>query len=231
MKYLKSTKDIPLTLEAENSGCIRWWVDTSFAVHPDMKSHSGAMMYMGQGAEISGSNKQKLNTKSSTESELVGVDDCMPIIIWVKYFLEAQCYTVSNNLLQQDNQSLIKLEKNGKASGGKITRHIAIRYYFVTNRISGGYLRVDYCPTEKMLADFFTKPLQGKLFRVFRSMLMNIQQTYFPQYFEYPIVYASITTGYNGTVSGSMQECVGRHTKLTDKQTGMETKNGCLQTL
>ena len=55
-------------------------------------------------------------------------------------------------------------------------------------------------------------------------MIMNIQQTDFPQYFEYPIVYASITTGDNGTVSGSMQECVGRHTKLTDKQTGMETK-------
>ena len=55
-----------------------------------MKSHSGAMMSMGQGAAISVSKKQKLNTKSSTESELVGVDDYMPMIIWVKYFLEAQ---------------------------------------------------------------------------------------------------------------------------------------------
>ena len=57
MKYLKSTKDILLTLEAENSVCIRWWVDASFLVHPDMKSHSGAMMSMGQGAAISGSKK------------------------------------------------------------------------------------------------------------------------------------------------------------------------------
>ena len=51
-----------------------------------MKSHSGAMMSMGQGAAISGSKKQKLNTKSSTELELVGVDEYMPMIIWVKYF-------------------------------------------------------------------------------------------------------------------------------------------------
>ena len=58
MKYLKGTKDIPLPLKADNSGCIQWWVDTSFAVHPDMKSHSGAMMSMGQGAAISGSKKQ-----------------------------------------------------------------------------------------------------------------------------------------------------------------------------
>ena len=83
MKYLKSTKDIPLTLEANNSGCIRWWVDSSFAVHPYMKSHSGAMMPMGQGAAISGSKKQKLNTKILTESELVGLDNYMPMIIWV----------------------------------------------------------------------------------------------------------------------------------------------------
>ena len=203
MKYLKSTKDIPLTLEADNSGCIQWWVDASFAVHPDMKSHSGAMMPMGQGWEISGSKKQKLNTKISTESELVGVDDYMPMIIWVKYFLEAQGYIVSNNLLHQDNQSSIKLEQNGKASSGKRTRHIAIIHYFVMDRIAGGYLRVDYCPTEKMLADFFTKPLQGKLFRMFRSMIMNIKQTDFPKYSEYPIAYDSMTTGDNGTMPGS----------------------------
>ena len=90
MKYLKDTKDIPLTLEADNSGCIRWWVNASFAVHPDMKIHPGAMMSMGQGAAISVSKKQKLNTKSSTESDLVGVDDYMPMIIWVEYFLDAQ---------------------------------------------------------------------------------------------------------------------------------------------
>ena len=83
------------------------------------------------------------------------MDDYMPMIIWVKYFLEAQGYIVSDNLLHQDNQSSIKLEQNGKASSRKRTRHIAFRYYLVTDRISGGDLRVDYCPTEKMLADFF----------------------------------------------------------------------------
>ena len=124
MKYLKSTKNIPLTLEADNSGCIRWWVDASCAVHPDMKSYSGGIMSMGQGAAILGSKKQKLNTKSSTDLELVGVHDYMPMIICVKYFLEAQGYTVSDNLLHQDNQSSIKLEKNGKALSGKRTRHI-----------------------------------------------------------------------------------------------------------
>ena len=94
------------------------------------------------------------------------------------------------------------------------------------DRITGGDLRVDYCPREKMLAGFFTKPLQGILFSMFRSMIMNIQQTYFPKYFEYPIAYDSMTTGDNGTVPGSTQECVGKHTELTDKQTGTEIDNG-----
>ena len=62
-------------------------------------------------------------------------------------------------------------------------------------------------------------------------MIMNIKQTDFPKYSEYPIAYDSMTTGDNGTMPGSTQECVGKHTELTDKQTGTETKNGRLQTL
>ena len=116
-----------------------------------------------------------------------------------------------NNLLHHDNQSSIHLEQNGKAPSGKRTRYIAIRYYFVTDRIAGGDIRVDYFPTGKMLADFFTKPMKGKLFSMFRSMIMNIQQTDFPEYFEYPIAYDSMTTGDNGTVPVSTRECVGKH--------------------
>ena len=88
---------------------------------------------MGCGFPISVSTKQKLNTKSSTESELVGVDDMMPIIIWTRYFLLEQGYGVVENLLLQDNKSSILLERNGKASSGKRTRHINIRYFFITD--------------------------------------------------------------------------------------------------
>ncbi len=69
---------------------------------------------MGRGFLISVSTKQKLNTRSSTESELVGVDD-MTIILWTRYFLLSQGYGVVKNLLLQDNQSSILLERNGRA--------------------------------------------------------------------------------------------------------------------
>jgi hypothetical protein len=76
--------------------------------------------------------------------------------------------------LYQDNQSAILLEKNGKASSGKRTKHINIRYFFVTDRIRAKELSVEWCPTGDMIGDFMTKPLQGALFRRFRDLLMGV---------------------------------------------------------
>ena len=83
---------------------------------------------------------------------------------------------VSDNLVYQDNQSAMKLEKNGRASSGKITRHINIRYFFVTDRIPANEMKVDYCPTEMMIVDLYMKPLQGKLFRLFRNLILNLHE-------------------------------------------------------
>ena len=71
---------------------IKWYVDASFAVYSDFKSHTGAVMMFddAKGAVQSISRKQKLNTRSSTEAELVGVDNIAVMILWMKLFLEAQ---------------------------------------------------------------------------------------------------------------------------------------------
>jgi hypothetical protein len=119
------------------------------------------------------STRQKLNTKSSTEAELVGVNDVMPLILWTQYFLDAQGYGVRENKVFQDNQSAILLEKNGRRSSSRRTRHINIRYFFMTDHIQAKELTVEYCPTGKMLADMFTKPLQGSAFRCFCNAIMN----------------------------------------------------------
>ena len=67
---------------------------------------------MGTGYPISTSTKQKLNTKSSTETEVVGVDDLMPSVLWTRLFLKAQDYEVNKSIVFQDNKSAILLEKN-----------------------------------------------------------------------------------------------------------------------
>ncbi len=114
---------------------------------------------MGQGFPIVASWKQKLNTKSSTESKLVGVNDMMPVMHWTCDFLFSQGYGIVENLLLQDNKSLILLERNGKALSGKCTRHINIQYFFITDRVNMKEISIGWCPTKKVVADFMTKPL------------------------------------------------------------------------
>jgi hypothetical protein len=65
-------------------------VDASFAVHPDFKSLTGAVMMLGKGAMQSIARKQKMNVRSSTEGELVAVDNAATMILWMKLFLEVQ---------------------------------------------------------------------------------------------------------------------------------------------
>jgi hypothetical protein len=77
---------LALTLEGDGACIVKWWVDASFAVHTDMKSHTGGTLSLGKGSVYSASTQQKLNTKSSTEAELVGVDDVMLLILWTPYF-------------------------------------------------------------------------------------------------------------------------------------------------
>ena len=67
-------------------------------------------------------------------------------------------------------------EKNGRASSSKRTRHINIRYFFVTDKIKSGEVAVQYCPTDEMISDFFTKPLQGSKFYQFRKVVMDLQE-------------------------------------------------------
>ena len=135
---------------------------------------------MGTGAFGCKSTKQKLNTKSSTEAEVVGASDFLPSTIWARMFLDSQGYTLTDNVFHQDNQSamlLRVLERNGRSSSGQKTRHIDIRYFFMKDRILSEHIDLVYCPTAAMLADFLTKPLQGCLFTDFRSVILGYSHT------------------------------------------------------
>jgi hypothetical protein len=131
-------------------------------------------MSLGRGSIIGMSKKQKLNTKSSTECELLGVDDASPQMLWTRYFIEGQGYGVEASILKQDNLSAILLEKNGRASSSKRTKHINVQYFFIRDRINSGEITVEHCPATEMLEGHFTKPLQGALFRKFRAEIQGI---------------------------------------------------------
>ena len=99
---------MPLTLESKNMNIIKWWVDASHAVHPDMRSHTGAMMTLGKGAVYATSVRQKLNTKSTTESELVGVDDIMAQKKLCKYLCSIS-FTLQNLQFLNERKSFQKI--------------------------------------------------------------------------------------------------------------------------
>lgn len=173
-RYLKGTKGLCLTLKPD-AGLISIYayIDASFAVHHDFKSHTGAVVTFGQGCIFFKSTKQKLNTKSSTEAELVGISDALATIIWLREFLMEQGYDVGPAVLYQDNQSTIALINNGHSSNER-SRHINIKFFFVSDRAEKGEISIKYMPTNDMLADMLTKPLQGDKFRQMRDKVLGV---------------------------------------------------------
>jgi hypothetical protein len=114
-----------------------------------------------------------MKVQSSTEGELVAVDDAATMILWTKLFLEAQGYNMDKNIIYQDNKSAILLETNGKKSLGKRTRAINIRYFFITNQVEKGNAQIEHCGTDNMVGDFFSKPLQGEKSLRFRDNILG----------------------------------------------------------
>eukprot|EP00957_Ditylum_brightwellii_P102498 7811983-Ditylum_brightwellii.AAC.1 len=89
-----------------------------------MRGHTGVTMLLGEGLIFSSSKKQKLNTKSLTETELIAVNDAMPNILWTTYFFECQGYNIGKAYICQSNKLAMLLKKNGKWSSKKRTKHI-----------------------------------------------------------------------------------------------------------
>ena len=100
----------------------------------------------------------------------------MSYVLWTNYFLKEQGYDSDTTLLYQDNKSAILLEKNGQQSSSRRTRHMNIRYSFITDCIKNKKFQVEYCQTDDMIADFLTKPLQGSKFAKFQKLILNHQE-------------------------------------------------------
>ena len=80
------------------------------------------------------------------------------------------------NVIYQDNQSAIRLEKNGKQSSSKMARLINIKYYFITDGIINQEASVEFCPTFDMIGEYFTKSLQGSQLCRYRNIVLGIHK-------------------------------------------------------
>ena len=94
-------------------------------------------------------------------------------VIWLRNFITCQGYDkIGPAVIGQDNRSTIQLAKNGQADLDA-TRHIAIRYFFVNDRIKSNEVELRWIATQDMIADILTKPIQGSKFKELRALLLN----------------------------------------------------------
>ena len=172
IRYLRHTQTMGIVLQPDIHLQLYGYVDASYGVHSDMKSHTGVIIGIGKGPIYAKSTTQRLNTKSSTEAELVALSDSTGQVLWTRNFLLEQGYNLGPATVYQDNMATISLVKNGKSNSER-TRHIAIRFFFVKDKVDKKEIKIQYLQTGNMLADLLTKPLQGHLFERLRNALLN----------------------------------------------------------
>ena len=103
--YLMATEEDVIRLKINPEAGIKWYVDASFAVHNDMRSHTAAVMTLGEGAIYATCTKQKINTRSSTEAELVSMDNVLAKVLWIKRLITEQQWEIKQVVIYRVNVS------------------------------------------------------------------------------------------------------------------------------
>ena len=174
LQYLSGTRTLGITFQFDGgpTDTVPCYMDASYGVHMDGKSHSGGVILFGGGPVYVNSRKQKIVTRSSWEAEIVAASDGGTQVLWTVQLLRELGFTAMKALLHQDNKGAIQSMEKGGPSGAT-TRHINIRYFWIKEQITEGTIKLVWVPTDRMLADGLTKPLQGTKFVEFRNSLHN----------------------------------------------------------
>ena len=135
LQFLSQNMGDYIFIGVDNIYEVLTYVDASYVMHDYMKGHTGGCMMFGWGLFHAKYPKQKFNTKSSTDSEVIGARYYISFVIWLAMYIEHQVYKVKINQLMQDNMSAMKMEKNDRNSCTGNYRHINIRYFFFKYRV------------------------------------------------------------------------------------------------
>jgi hypothetical protein len=126
--YLLHTQSQNLILEIGEKVQLRAYVDASFGTYSDGKSVTGVVIMLCNAPIYVKSGKQKVVTKSSTESEFVAISDSLSQILWSREFLMHQHVDIGPAILFQDNKSTIFVSGKGRSTSER-TRHIKVRFF------------------------------------------------------------------------------------------------------
>ncbi len=126
--YLKGTVNRTLLLRSHGEPIIRAYVDESYVLHTDSKSHTGVVIYVGNTLAYVSSRKQKCMSKSPTEAELIGLSDNLGRVELFQEFLEfLMMQEIKMPVIYQDCQAVVSLVTKG--GGVTQTKHLRARMH------------------------------------------------------------------------------------------------------
>lgn len=172
LKYLYRTQYFTITHKCHDESFIHAYIDASYAIHHDAKSHTGSLIFDNTNILDGSSTKHQHMDKSSTGSEVSGVHLKMDLLESLKQLYYQLTGKIEPILIHQDNQSGMKLMNNGESISNK-SKHMRVRYFYVKEKIDESIISLHYTPTNLMIADLLTKPLFGKQFETFVKHIYN----------------------------------------------------------
>jgi hypothetical protein len=174
LQYLHGTKNIELNLEIDDPHQFSVMVDSAFAINENGKSQTGYGFKFKKGYFFCTSRSQSVVAKSSTVAELIAMSEAADDVMFLRQFLEEQNYKQKETKIYEDNKSTITLIKDQRHINQK-TRYLNAKYFSMKELHQKGEIALEYLPSMEMVADFWTKPLVGKRFFLFRDLIMNWQ--------------------------------------------------------
>ncbi len=170
-RYLNGTVNLGLVYSKDKEQECQGYSDADWAGDlGDRKSTSGYIFKLSGGAISWRSKKQSCVALSTAEAEYIALASAAQESVWLQELLTSLKETkIKPTTIYEDNQSAICLAKNPQYHGR--AKHIDIKYHFVRERVAAGDIKLEFCKSQDMIADIFTKGLSSPQFTKLREML------------------------------------------------------------
>jgi hypothetical protein len=174
VKYLWATRTTQLKYSKQTKPRLQGFADADWAGDDETRKSVSGFCFTLSGAAITWtSSQQSVIALSSCEAEYVALSTAAQQAIYLKNLMDSANIQLDQEpiTILEDNQSCITLANDWIFR--KRSKHMEVRYHFVRHQITEGKIKLLYCPTEEMIADTLTKPLEKQKFNKFKSALLG----------------------------------------------------------
>jgi len=171
LRYAMSTKHLALVFSG-NESSLTGFSDAAFNDCRDTGRSTGGYLFFVCGALIVWvARRMALVTLSSCEAGYVALVEATKECIWLRHLLQTirPALVAGATTIFEDNQAAIRLASNPVFH--RRSKHIELRYHYVRDKVADATIRLEYCPTQDMIADILTKQLPTAQFQLLRSRL------------------------------------------------------------